>query len=81
MEKCLKHFKNSEEDETIISLTVWKAPAVWCEAADVKELSDHEEKKNLYFFFLSRYIKGYRDIGIKNTWEKVSLVACLSLHH
>lgn len=85
MEKCLKHFQEEafavyQEDETIIRLTVWKAPAVWCEAADVKDVWPRRKKKSL-FFFLSRYIKGYRDIGIKNTWEKVSLVACLSLHH
>lgn len=51
-------------------------------AQRVKEpMTDHEEKKNSLFLFLSRYIKGYRDIGIKNTWEKASIVACLSLHH
>jgi len=33
--------------------------------AQKEPMTDHEEKKILYFF--SRYIKGYRDVGIKNT--------------
>lgn len=57
MEKCLKDFQEEafavyQEDETIIRLTVWKAPAVWCEAADVKDVWPRRKKKSLFFFLI-----------------------------